>query len=87
MEFVKGSQPHKEAELRKLLTSFPDRRFILVGDSGELDPEIYGAMAREFGEQVQQILIRKVPGAKNDDARFQAAFEGLDAARWSAVSP
>jgi hypothetical protein len=39
----------------------PDRKFILVGDSGEKDPEIYRFLARRFPEQVKAIAIRELP--------------------------
>jgi len=31
----------KIAQIRTLLTHFPDRKFILIGDNGERDPETY----------------------------------------------
>ena len=39
---------------------FPGRSFVLVGDSGEVDPEVYRQIKDEFKEQVQEILIRDV---------------------------
>ena len=33
---------------------------MLVGDSGERDPEVYAAVARRHPEQVQSVLIRQV---------------------------
>lgn len=36
----------------------PQRRFVLVGDSGEKDPEIYAFLARRFPRQVAAVLIR-----------------------------
>ena len=47
-----------------LLEQFPNRRFILVGDSGQSDSEAYGALARRFPKQVKRILIRSVPGSR-----------------------
>jgi phosphatidate phosphatase APP1 len=67
----------KAVVIHSLLKYFPQRKFILVGDSVEADPEIYGAAARTFPQQVQQILIRSLPGPKNDPNRYAAAFRGL----------
>ncbi len=67
----------KAVVIHSLLKLFPQRRFVLVGDSVEADPEIYGAAARHFPDQVQQILIRSLPGPKNDPGRYAAAFRGL----------
>ena len=33
---------------------------MLVGDSGERDPEVYTAVARRHPQQVQSVLIRQV---------------------------
>jgi hypothetical protein len=67
----------KAAVIRGLLQTFPGRRFVLVGDSGELDPEIYGAMARKFPRQVAGVFIRQIPGPRDTPARYQRAFRGV----------
>jgi phosphatidate phosphatase APP1 len=84
--FLKGSEGHKVGELEALFKRFPKRTFILIGDSGEADPEVYGRVARNFPASIRHIYIRKVPGATNDAARFNAAFKGLDATRWTTFS-
>ncbi len=51
---------------------FPKRRFILIGDSGEKDPEVYREIQRRFPAQVQEIMIRDVTNAlANDPARLE----------------
>ena len=50
----------KRRAIERILTDFPNRRFVLVGDSGERDPEVYAAVARRHPEQVQSVLIRQV---------------------------
>ena len=42
----KSSRATKPSVIEALLARFPDRAFILIGDSGEADPEIYGDIAR-----------------------------------------
>lgn len=79
--FLTESAASKTERIEDILRLFPKRRFILVGDSGEKDPEIYGALARRFPKQVQAIYIRKVPGAPNTQARFGSAFDGVPAAK------
>ncbi len=73
---------HKRPRIEALLATWPGRRFVLVGDGGEKDPEIYGAMARRHPGQVAHILIRD-PAPHADAARYTAAFAGLPAARWT----
>ena len=53
---------------------FPKRRFILIGDSGEKDPEVYREIQRRFPAQVQEIMIRDCIDAL---ARAPARLEGM----------
>jgi hypothetical protein len=50
----------KTQTITSILEQFPHRRFVLVGDSGEKDPEVYGHVARLYPQQIVQILIRRV---------------------------
>ena len=50
----------KLAACKEIFADFPHRKFILVGDSGEMDMELYMMLYREFPEQVSRILIRDV---------------------------
>lgn len=67
----------KISALRRLMKSFPDRKFILIGDSGERDPEIYGRIASEFGDRIEWILIRNVSGESPDSKRFRTALKNF----------
>jgi hypothetical protein len=49
---------HKVNEITKLMNKFPRRQFILVGDSGEVDPEVYKRIRSERPNQVKEIRIR-----------------------------
>jgi len=44
----------------EVLKSFPGSRFILIGDSGEQDLELYANVAQEFPGQIASIFIRDV---------------------------
>ncbi len=54
---------YKEPVLAELRARFP-QPLVLVGDSGERDPEIYGALARAEPDRVLRIYVRRagVPG-------------------------
>lgn len=54
----------KVRQITNLMIHLPRRKFILVGDSGEKDPEVYRAIRRLFPEQVMQIYIRDVLGER-----------------------
>jgi hypothetical protein len=77
---------HKHAAIGQLLADHPRRRFLLVGDSGERDPEIYGAIAREHGARVAAVLIRDASGEPADAPRYASAFAGLPRERWQVFS-
>src|SRR5439155_2309238 len=71
----------KAGVIRSLLKMFPQRQFLLVGDSGERDPEIYGAMARRYPRQVAGILIRQLSGERGVRRRYARAFRRVDPKR------
>jgi hypothetical protein len=73
---------YKPGVIEPMLRQFPKRRFILVGDSGERDPEIYGALARKFPQQIHRILIRNVTGEEAKVARYEAAFRDVPTKKW-----
>jgi len=69
---------YKEPVLRKLAARFR-QPFVLVGDSGEKDPEIYAALAREFPGRVRRIYIRRA-GAPGAASRYGGALLFTDPA-------
>lgn len=50
----------KRAAVEDILIEFPYCRFILVGDSGEMDLDLYLALAHQYPKQVLAIYIRDV---------------------------
>lgn len=51
---------HKMRHITNILRHFPDREFILVGDSGQHDPEIFRDIRNAFPGQVREIIIRDI---------------------------
>jgi hypothetical protein len=70
-------QRGKAIVIHSLLSTFPERKFLLVGDSGERDPEIYCRAARRFPEQVQGIYIRDVAAKRMTLKRWEKLNENL----------
>ena len=66
---------HKVDTITRLMQRFPEREFILVGDSGELDVEVYRRMRELFGTRVREIWIRDVV---NDQEVNSFRFKGVD---------
>jgi hypothetical protein len=80
---LKSSRETKPPVIEDLLRAYPRRGFILIGDSGEVDPEIYGAIARAHPGRIRHIYIRKVTSETAEDERYQAAFTSLPASLWT----
>ena len=52
----------KRRTIEQIMADFPGRTFLLVGDSGERDPELYAAIAKRNPRQVAGVVIRQVDG-------------------------
>ncbi|HEX5704497.1 MAG TPA: phosphatase domain-containing protein [Pyrinomonadaceae bacterium] len=65
---------HKLSEITELMNRFPERKFILVGDSGEIDPEVYNEIRKKRPAQVQEIRIRDLI---NDNAVNNFRLTGM----------
>ena len=83
LNILKPGRETKPPEIEAILARYPGRRFILIGDSGEDDPEVYAQALRRHPQQIAKVYIRNITGAKRDDARFAKAFAGLEAPRWA----
>lgn len=77
-----SSQRHKQKQIRELLKQFPKRRFILIGDSGEADPEIYAAVAKDYPDRIHSILIRDVTSETAEAPRYQKTFKSIPKEKW-----
>lgn len=81
--FRSGRQ-HKADNLRRLAAEFPDVRWLLVGDDGQHDPEIYGSFAEEHPDNVAAVAIRQLsPGeAVLAGGRSKGDEQGKQTAPW-----
>lgn len=73
---------YKLEQIKPMFQAFPKRRFVLIGDASERDPEAYAALARQFPTQVVRIHIRATPGYPPESPRFPQVFAGLPANLW-----
>lgn len=83
VHFLKSPLEAKLATIEPVLKAFPKRRFILVGDSGEQDPEVYATLARKYPQQIKHIFIRNVTDEDATAARYQQTFEKLPRDQWT----
>jgi hypothetical protein len=81
-EFLSSPEDFKLPRIINLIRTFPHRKFLLIGDSGEKDPEVYGQIARLCPNQVVGIFIRNVTAESVESLRLQAAFRDVPAERW-----
>jgi hypothetical protein len=81
-DLFRSPEGYKLGVLEPLLNRFPDRQFILVGDSGERDPEIYGTLARKYPDQVRRVFIRELTDADRSAERYREAFSEIPAGKW-----
>lgn len=72
---VRSGQGHKFSTLQRIFEAYPDTKFILFGDSGQKDPEIYVEAARRWPDSVLAVVIREVGDhlpERSDQLRRQA---------------
>lgn len=50
----------KRDAISQIIRDFPQRKFVLIGDSGEIDLEIYAGLASDFPGRILKIMIRDV---------------------------
>lgn len=60
------SGKHKTAVIETLLATYPTLPFLLIGDSGEKDPEIYLSAVQQFPGRIAAVYIRDVAGSARD---------------------
>lgn len=73
----------KVRTIEALLRAAPERSAVLVGDSGEADPEAYADLYRRHPEQVLHIFIRDVSAEGPEATRYRTTFDGVPAERWT----
>jgi phosphatidate phosphatase APP1 len=59
-------QGYKLGMIRRLLSTYKDLPFVLIGDSGEEDPEIYLQTIKEHPGRIRAIYIRDVTSEERD---------------------
>lgn len=62
--WFRSGADHKRAVLRRLTEEFPHVRWVLVGDDGQRDPEVYAEFAGELPDRVRAVAIRQLSSAE-----------------------
>lgn len=61
-----GHKTHKLESIRAIFDAYPDLPFVLIGDSGQEDPEIYRDLVHEYPKRVRAVYIRDVSARKRN---------------------
>lgn len=60
-KFIKaGHMGHKVEQIEKIFKTYPDLQFVLIGDSGQKDAEIYEKIVDHYPDRILAIYIRDV---------------------------
>jgi len=70
----KQGKPQKQKEILDILKTYPKSKFILIGDSGEYDADIYIEIAKTYPNQIIAIYLRSVKHKKKMK-RIEGLFE------------
>ncbi|WBL41685.1 DUF2183 domain-containing protein [Algoriphagus halophytocola] len=66
-ELIAGShEAHKLEQIRKILLFYPHLSFLLFGDSGQDDPEIYLQIVKEFPGRILKVFIRDIHASRHE---------------------
>lgn len=71
-----GPEQFKYPTIKALFEKFPKRKFLLVGDSGEKDPEVYAQILAAYPTQVLGVWIHDVTNEAQDSPRYKTLFPG-----------
>ncbi len=69
--------PHKQSEILNLLKMYPDMNFILIGDCGEKDADIYTKIAKEHPGRILAIYLRNV-NHRRKEKRIKKLIKSFD---------
>lgn len=58
--WFRDGRAHKRSSLERLVEDFPQVQWVLVGDDGEHDPDLYSEFAVRHPDQVAAIALRQV---------------------------
>ena len=63
--WFRSGREHKHRNLERLAKEFPDMRWLLIGDNGQHDEEIYSGFAEEYTDHVKAIAIRQLSASES----------------------
>ena len=82
--WFRSGKEHKRVSLEQLASDFPAIRWLLVGDDGQHDEDLYGNFAEQHHDHVEAVAIRQLSAGEAVFAggRSNAAEHGARELRW-----
>jgi phosphatidate phosphatase APP1 len=78
-KFIKeDTHAYKLARIRMLLELYPGLDYVLIGDSGQRDPEIYANVIAHWPDRIRAVYIRDVTTRANRDDAVRRLLRTLD---------
>lgn len=84
--FFKPGTSTKPSQIEPILLRFPRRKFILFGDSGEHDPEVYSGLMKKYPQQIIKVFIRVLNKEDKSHERFRTLFKNFHSDHWELFS-
>lgn len=75
----KVNRNHKEEAIRRIMEMYPEMKFILIGDSGQHDPEVYSKVTGQYPGRILSIYIRDL-GIPENSAEIKVLSANLHSA-------
>ena len=55
-----GKHAEKYVRIARILKSFPDHKYVLLGDDSQQDPKIYASLVRDFPGKIFAVYLRRI---------------------------
>lgn len=82
LNLFRSGEITKPIAIEAILERYPQRKFILIGDSGEQDPEVYDLIAKNQTDQILAVFIRDVTDQEILDERYAGILADLGPERF-----
>lgn len=77
---IEKKYSHKISRIVDILELFPDKKFILIGDSSQGDPEVYTSITTNYPNRIKAILIRDITNnsRRNILTKYKKDLDGIN---------
>lgn len=71
------ARDHKKQLIAEVMEVYEDATFVLIGDNGQHDPELYAEFAHTHGVRLRAVYIRAVNRSASRRAQIEGLYRGL----------